>query len=183
MKEAASNSDTGPAGDYAVGYGKPPRHGGFQKGRSGNPKGRPKGSKNFATLLTEALDEKVQVTEDGKRRRVTKRELVVKQLVNKSAAADLRAIKQLTDIVERAESRAGDSPAASPPPAFTAADEEVIAELRKRIERDIRTRIAADNVSPVVTPATLPVTPAKTGAREPASSEVALDSRLRGNDE
>jgi hypothetical protein len=146
--KVASISDTEPAAettaDYEVGYGKPPRHAGFHKGRSGNPKGRPKGSKNLATLLTEALDEKVQVTEDGKRRRVTKRELVIKQLVNKSASADLRAIKQLTDIVERAERRAGDSPAALPPPALTAADEEVIAELRKRIERDIRAKIAAE---------------------------------------
>jgi len=146
--KVASISDTEPAAettaDYQVGDGKPPRHTGFQKGRSGNPKGRPKGSKNLATLLTEALDEKVQVTEDGKRRRVTKRELVIKQLVNKSASADLRAIKQLTDIVERAERRAADSPAAPPPPAITAADEEVIAELRKRIERDIRARITAE---------------------------------------
>ena len=146
--KVASISDTEPAAettaDYQVGYGKPPRHTGFQKGRSGNPKGRPKGSKNLATLLTEALDEKVQVTEDGNRRRVTKRELVIKQLVNKSASADLRAIKQLTDIVERAERRAADSPAAPPPPAITAADEEVIAELRKRIERDIRARITAE---------------------------------------
>ena len=142
--KAASNSDTEPTADYAVGYGKPPRHSGFQKGRSGNPKGRPKGSKNFATLLTEALDEKVQVTEDGRRRRIAKRELVIKQLVNKSAAADLRAIKQLTDIVQGIEWRTG---AAHPPPspqAFTAADEEVIAELRKRIERDIRAKIAAE---------------------------------------
>jgi hypothetical protein len=146
--KVASISDTEPAAettaDYQVGYGKPPRHTGFQKGRSGNPKGRPKGSKNLATLLTEALDEKVQVTEDGKRRRVTKRELVIKQLVNKSASADLRAIKQLTDIVERAERRAEDSPAAPPTQAFTAADEEVIAELRQRIERDIRAAIAAE---------------------------------------
>jgi len=142
--KAASNSDTEPTADYAVGYGKPPRHSGFQKGRSGNPKGRPKGSKNFATLLTEALDEKVQVTEDGRRRRIAKRELVIKQLVNKSAAADLRAIKQLTDIVQGIEWRTG---AAHPPPspqAFTAADQEVIAELRKRIERDIRAKIAAE---------------------------------------
>jgi hypothetical protein len=126
----ASYSDTERATDYEVGYGKPPRRAGFQKGRSGNPKGRPKGSKNLATLLGQALDEKVHITEDGKRRRITKRELVIRQLVNKSAAADLRAIKQLTDIVEG-----------------------VIAELRKRIERDIRAKLVAETTSLIVAPA------------------------------
>ena len=69
----------------------------------------------------------------------------ITQLVNKSAAADLRAIKQLTDIVQGVERRSEVSPAPQPRPAFTAADEEVIAELRKRIERDIRAKIAAEN--------------------------------------
>ena len=143
--KVASNSDAKTTGEYEIGYAKPPRHAGFQRGRSGNPKGRPKGSKNFATLLGEALDEKVSLTEDGRRRRITKRELVIKQLVNKSASADLRAIKQLTDIVQGVERRAGASPAPpSPPQAFTAADEEVIAELKKRIERDIRAKIATE---------------------------------------
>jgi len=149
MKVASiSHSEAEPAvettADYEVGYGKPPRHAGFQKGRSGNPKGRPKGSKNLATLLAEALDEKVMVTEDGRRRRVTKRELVIKQLVNKSASADLRAIKQLTDIVQGVERRTAASAAPPSPPAFTAADEEVIAELKKRMERGIRAAIAAE---------------------------------------
>jgi hypothetical protein len=142
----ASNSDTEGAADYEIGYGRPPRHSGFQKGRSGNPQGRPKGSKNFATLLGQALDEKVHVTEDGRRRRITKRELVIKQLVNKSAAADLRAIKQLTDILEGVERHGGPAPATLPL-ALTAADEEVIAELRNRIERDIRAKIAAETTS------------------------------------
>ena len=142
--KVASNSDAKTTGEYEVGYAKPPRHAGFQKGRSGNPKGRPKGSKNFATLLGEALDEEVSLTEDGHRRRITNRELVIKQLVNKSASADLRAIKQLTDIVQGVERRAGASPAPPSPQAFTAADEEVIAELKKRIERDIRAEITTE---------------------------------------
>jgi hypothetical protein len=105
-------------------------HAGFQKGKSGNPKGRPKGSKNLGTLLSQALDEKISLTEDGRRRRISKRELVINQLVNKSASADLRAIEQLIDIVERVEGRSGASPTPPSAPAFSAADEEVITELK-----------------------------------------------------
>jgi hypothetical protein len=84
-------------GDYEVGYGKPPRHTRFAKGQSGNPRGRPCGAKNFTTLLQEALDEPVTVTENGGRRKVSKRQAIVTQLVNRSATADFRAIKILLD--------------------------------------------------------------------------------------
>ena len=49
--------------DYDVGYGKPPRHTRFKKGQSGNPRGRPSGSKNLATVLSEALNELVIVAD------------------------------------------------------------------------------------------------------------------------
>src|SRR5260370_27753852 len=52
-------------GDYAVGYGKPPRHTRFTRGQSGNPRGRAPGAKNMKTLLSEALNECVIVTENG----------------------------------------------------------------------------------------------------------------------
>ena len=38
----------------AVGYGRPPVNRQFKPGQSGNPRGRPKGSKNFPTMFAEA---------------------------------------------------------------------------------------------------------------------------------
>jgi hypothetical protein len=74
------------AREFAANYRKPPLHTRFKKGQSGNPRGRP--VKNLAELLAAALNENVTVTENGKRRQVTKREAVIAQLVNKSASAE-----------------------------------------------------------------------------------------------
>jgi Family of unknown function (DUF5681) len=120
--------------DYEVGYGKPPRHTRFGKGQSGNPRGRPAGSKNLKTLLSKALNQPVVITEDGGRRKISKREAIITQLVNRSAKADLRAIKILLDIVRDIErqSEAAISPETS---SFSAADEKVMAQLRKRLSQ------------------------------------------------
>lgn len=83
------------ARNYEIGYGKPPRHMQFRKGQSGNPKGRPPGAKNTVTLLNEALDETVIVTENGRRKTITKKQAIVKQIVNKAAGGDYRAIQLL----------------------------------------------------------------------------------------
>src|SRR5258708_40348502 len=85
--------------EYKVGYGKPPRRNQFQKGQSGNPKGRPRHSKNVATLAREALYAKVAVTdENGRRRRVSKLEVGFNQLANRIAKGDLVAIRLLLTI-------------------------------------------------------------------------------------
>ena len=117
--------------DYEVGYGKPPRHTRFKKGQSGNPRGRPSGSKNLKTLLNEALNERVVVTEEGGRRKVTKREAIIKQLVNQSATADWRAIKILLDLLREIEGQT--EPASSETSAFCEADEKVIEQLKVRL--------------------------------------------------
>ena len=63
--------------EYAANYRKPPVHTRFKKGQSGNSRCRP--AKNLPALLAAALNEKVTVTENGKRRQVTKREAVIAQ--------------------------------------------------------------------------------------------------------
>ncbi len=95
----AKNDD----GNYKVGYGKPPPQRRFQSGQSGNPKGRPRGSKNLTTLLQQALDEKVIITENGRRKRITKREAWAKQLANKAASGDSRTAKFLYELNPKLE--------------------------------------------------------------------------------
>ena len=77
--------------DYEVGYGTPPRHTRFTKGRSGNPRGRAPGAKNLKTFLIDALNELVVVTENGGRRTISKGQAIIKQIVNQSAKGDWRA--------------------------------------------------------------------------------------------
>ena len=117
--------------DYEVGYGKPPQHTRFAKGQSGNPRGRPSGAKNFTTLLREALNEPVIVTEHGGRRKVSKRQAIVTQLVNRSATADFRAIKILLDIVRDIERQT--EPTAPETSDFSEADEKVLEQIKARI--------------------------------------------------
>ena len=117
-------------GDYEVGYGKPPQHTRFAKGQSGNPRGRPCGAKNFTTLLEEALDETVTVTENGGRRKVSKLQAIVTQLVNRSATADFRAIKILLDIVRDIERHT--EPSAPETSEFSEADEKVLEQIKAR---------------------------------------------------
>ena len=69
--------------NYEVGYRRPPRQTRFKKGRSGNPTGRPRGSRNFASLVDEALAEPVVINENGRRKKATKLQVIVKQMVNK----------------------------------------------------------------------------------------------------
>jgi hypothetical protein len=82
-------------GFYEIGFGKPPRSRQFKPGQSGNPAGRPRGAKNFATALEEELRARVTVTENGRRKRISKREVIAKHLVNKAASGDLKAIPLL----------------------------------------------------------------------------------------
>lgn len=90
-----------------VGPGKPPRHTRFKPGQSGNPKGRPKGSKNFATVLQQQLRKTVTITVDGKPKRVAVQEVIARRLANDSMKGTTRAIELLIRLASAKSDEAG----------------------------------------------------------------------------
>jgi Family of unknown function (DUF5681) len=116
-----------------VGYGKPPKATQFKPGQSGNPRGRPKGSLNVATVLERTLREPLVVTEGGQRRVITKLEAAVKQLANKAASGDARAIQLLIGLTQAAEDRRGATPSSRE--TLPEADRQVMQNLLTRIQR------------------------------------------------
>jgi hypothetical protein len=89
-----------------IGRGNPPRRTQFRKGISGNPKGRPKGSKNLATLIMEAADDHVTATIDGKPRKISKLQATTMQLATKAAGGNQAAMNELLDRIDEIETRA-----------------------------------------------------------------------------
>lgn len=84
-----------------VGPGRPPLHSRFRKGQSGNPKGRPKKARDIGELIDKELDQIVSVTESGKQRRLSKREILIKGLINDALKGDRKAQAMLLPYVER----------------------------------------------------------------------------------
>lgn len=87
--------------NYKIGYGKPPKHKRFKRGKSGNPKGRPKGSRNLKTDLEEELKRQVVIREDGKAKQVSKQRATVMSLFNKAMQGEPRAIRILFDLIRQ----------------------------------------------------------------------------------
>jgi hypothetical protein len=74
-----------------VGYGRPPKANQFKPGKSGNPKGRPKGSLNLVNDLAAELSEQITVREDGRTRRISKQRALIKSLLAKGIQGEVRA--------------------------------------------------------------------------------------------
>jgi Family of unknown function (DUF5681) len=81
-----------PSGDYEVGKGRPPQRTRWKPGQSGNPKGRPKGARSLATIFHQALNQKIEIREKGKTRKITAIEGMAKQLVHQALKGDIKAV-------------------------------------------------------------------------------------------
>ena len=118
--------------EYTVGYRKPPANTRFKKGQSGNPKGRPRGSKNMATLLDEKLNARVPISENGKRKTITMRTAISKQTVRKAASGNEKFIKLVFELDGLKGGR--DSSPASGGTSLDQDDEQLIEDLVRQLK-------------------------------------------------
>jgi len=89
------------AKDCEIGYGRPPKATRFAPGNSGNPRGRPKGSRSVGAILKGIMTQKVTVTEGGRMRRVSRLEVMLLRLANDAARGDARVTKLLLELNDR----------------------------------------------------------------------------------
>lgn len=82
---------------HQVGFAKPPTHSRFKPGNT-MAKGRRKGCKNTATLIEEEFSAVLQLTENGKPRKFSKRQVMIRQLANKGSKGDVKAINTCFDL-------------------------------------------------------------------------------------
>jgi Family of unknown function (DUF5681) len=87
-----------------VGYQKPPLETRFKKGQSGNPRGRPPRANSTAmTKFAEQLQQRFFVTENGRRRKVDKLELLIMQAINQAISGKPQLFQIVIKLLEPLE--------------------------------------------------------------------------------
>ena len=98
--------------DERVGYGRPPVRTRFKPGQSGNPAGRPRGSRNkpptleverMQELILKAAYREISVVDNGRAIKITMMEASLRSLATKSAKGDIAAQKLLFRLVAEIE--------------------------------------------------------------------------------
>jgi hypothetical protein len=84
-----------------AGHRKPPGNTQFKPGRSGNPAGRPKGTRNFKTELRATLQTPVKINKGGRGRKVSTQRASLMVLSAKALNGDQRAIEHLIGLALR----------------------------------------------------------------------------------
>ena len=137
----------------AVGYGKPPVAGRFKPGRSGNPKGRPKGSKNLKSIVQREFDKKISMREGEKTRELTKREAIVTTTINRGLQKGGKDGDTALRLMALVDQEATEGSVEAP---LTADDQEILAAYEARLRARIVEELAASPASCLA--AAIPIT-------------------------
>ena len=122
---------------HRVGKGRPPLRTRWKRGQSGNPRGRPKGRRSIGKVLHDVTEQKVTVTENGKTRRMSAFEVMMRQLAKDAMQKDQGALKLFVSMMDRYYSDLTES-------AVTPEREEVLAEDREILARYLGTPSASE---------------------------------------
>lgn len=128
-----------PEDDDDVGYGRPPKHGQFRKGQSGNPAGRRVELERFATVLREELAREIVMKIGDQKVTATVMRGLTRLVVQQALSGDWKAVSELMRQINRyfPERSAGED--ASLPPS----EEDV-----KLLEDYVRRRLGGQGPGP-----------------------------------
>ena len=84
-----------PNGDYPIGFDRPPKKHQFKPGQSGNPRGRPRKEINYDAMFERELMRKIPIVENGRSKRVTKLEGIVRVYLQRALKGEVRVIMDI----------------------------------------------------------------------------------------
>jgi uncharacterized protein DUF5681 len=120
-------------------------NGRFGPGNRANPNGRPRKATSANATVLKELIAPVTVTENQKRRKISKLAANAKQIANKGASGDLRAAKMAVDLALRAESQQAP---AQPLQALGTRDQEIVARFIERLRATLIEETGDDTAQP-----------------------------------
>jgi hypothetical protein len=103
MSRNSNGNGEGPHGPklpYEVGYGRPPKHGQFKPGQSGNPKGRCKRVESFEDMVVDVLTAEVTIIVNGRRLKMPLSKAILKKLCNQAVAGDKHAQREVIRLMK-----------------------------------------------------------------------------------
>ena len=119
---------------YDVGYKKPPKSGQIKPGERRNPNGRPKGSKNFNTILRQLMEKPMTMIIDGNKLKVSGREAIAYRVFQKAVSGDPRCIDILRSIESDFELQSAQKQSdAERAKKLSRTDEAILADYKKSI--------------------------------------------------